>query len=87
MSESLSLFENGEFKSKEELLRLHEEAQWKLIMSRLDRSVGILAPIEFLNGGGLLKKNAERLRASNYDVYQAKEHFTARYIGDEVVNK
>lgn len=86
MSESL-FNEDGTFKSKAEILRIHEESQWKLIKEKIDRSQGQLRAIEFLNNGGVFKNNANRLKEAGYEVYSVRDSFSVTFNEDFSVSK
>lgn len=79
---SNSLFTDGELKSNEEILAIHEAAQWSVIMSKLEANKGSLASVEFIQGGGVFSKNRERLAKSDYCVYEDKNCFSIKFVGD-----
>lgn len=78
-----SLFDNDVFKSKEEVLHIHEVAQWKKIMTTLETHRGYMIAIKFHDAGKVFQKNKKRLEEADYSVYEESNHFSVRYVGDK----
>ena len=66
---------DGSLKSAEDILRIHEEAQWKLISEQIDRSHGYMRAIRFNDTGSVCKKNRKKLEAAGFTVYDATNGF------------
>lgn len=78
---------DGTFKASEAILQIHEEAQWKIIMNKIDASKGYLKPIEFIGNGGIFKKNTQRLQAAGYTVYDVRDSFSIKFNEESLLEK
>lgn len=85
---SYSLFnESGELKTREEVLDVYVEAQWRAIKNRLDTHIRIesyTAP-EITFNGDLFRKNQRRLEQAGYmvTVYDSSCTYKVEFMVDE----